>query len=275
MTLVRLVKKGDFGTGNNVWEAISSADIAPASFFPDPGDVLLREDLGKSYLSVGGGGLALTGAFTPPPASALLTHTALGSTGGTDVTTGAIDTTGASLIVVAIGSHTTVPSFTDSASNTWTLLAPGLSQNNNRLALFYCLNPTISATHTFTTTLGGSTATPSIAVASFSNVGGLGGITNDSIVAASGATLTLPTATPSRNNTLVVSALSFDAAATTIAIDSGFTITDQVNFSTGNHTGVALAFLLQGAQAALTPQWSGMSATLNKDAQMAAFARAQ
>jgi hypothetical protein len=70
---------------------------------------------------------------------------------GVAATTAAIDTTGATLIVVAIAyASSDAAGLTDSASNTWTALTPQTAASTGTVQLFYCANPTTSATHTFT-----------------------------------------------------------------------------------------------------------------------------
>jgi hypothetical protein len=59
----------------------------------------------------------------------LLGHTFAQSSGGGAVTTGAVDTSGADLIVVGVSSYDGTLTVTDSKSNTWTLQQNGLFDN--------------------------------------------------------------------------------------------------------------------------------------------------
>jgi hypothetical protein len=80
-------------------------------------------------------------------------------------TTAAINTTGASLIVVAVGFDTAdTASLTDSQSNTWTALTA--QANGGKVQLLYVANPTTSASHTFTS--GAQSFGKAIIVAAFS-----------------------------------------------------------------------------------------------------------
>ena len=84
----------------------------------------------------------------------LLTGKSLRATNTSDKS--AINTTGATLIVIAVAQYTITdtPNITDSASNTWTkLTAYG---NNSGLLLAYTTTPVTSATHTFTDTPTGN-----------------------------------------------------------------------------------------------------------------------
>jgi hypothetical protein len=85
----------------------------------------------------------------------------------TSATTTAINTTGASLIVIGIGSQITAgsPSVSDSAGNTWTFGVRYTLSGWQSQWVYYCANPIISTGHTFSFSYG--TATDMI-VAAFS-----------------------------------------------------------------------------------------------------------
>lgn len=85
------------------------------------------------------------------PPIALVSHAGY-SAGGSGGTTGAIDTTGPNLIVLSsTGFQTSAVSVSDSESNAWTLIQFQINAEDNAgIALWYCSNPTTSATHTFT-----------------------------------------------------------------------------------------------------------------------------
>jgi hypothetical protein len=90
--------------------------------------------------------------------------------GGTNTaTTGAINTTGANLIVISLGSQQTsgTPSFSDSAGNTWTF---GLKYNVAAWQgawMYYCSNPNVSTGHTFSFSFTGGNSSNMI-VSAFS-----------------------------------------------------------------------------------------------------------
>lgn len=71
-----------------------------------------------------------------------------GSTNSSSITTIAIDTTGANLIVISVSSYASAAP-TDSKSNTW---LPLTIQNSGSAInrLFYCINPIVGSGHTFT-----------------------------------------------------------------------------------------------------------------------------
>lgn len=83
---------------------------------------------------------------------------------GVPCTTSAIDTRGATLLVVVATGYS-VPSITDSAGNTWTALSTYAS-GNPKVGLYYCVNPATSASHTVSTT--GITGFPALAFYAYS-----------------------------------------------------------------------------------------------------------
>ena len=192
---------------------------------------------------------------------ALVAHTAAGLAGGGSITTSAIDTTGSTLLVVAIadwslGDPTTL---SDSKVNIWTQKTLYSLSGDHRIQLYYAAHPIIGGSHTFTATAGTPTnAAPSLAVGAFSGID-----PSTPFEAESGNTNLSTTSifpgsiTPSLSYELIVSAVSIeDVVGGTLAVNSGFTITDAIDFSSGNHFGVAMAYLFQGTAAAINPTWS-------------------
>jgi hypothetical protein len=195
----------------------------------------------------GGGGIVLKGHIG-----------ALGSANA--VTTGAADTTGASLIVIVASCYTAFPTPTDNKSNTYTQINT-ISQSSYALAMYYCHNPSVGSGHTFTLSATGSY--PVISVLWFS---GTTGSTYDKLskAALAGVTSLQPgSLTASGSPALIVA--GYDAADTgTASIDSGFTITDQNCCSASGAIRGAGAYLIQSTAAAINPTWShgSSSATL-------------
>ncbi len=83
-------------------------------------------------------------------AYALVVSTVKASTGTTSVTTDAVDTTGANLIVVAVHNYTVATvAPTDSKGNVWSALTRRTSSGSDSVQLYYCLSPTVGTGHTF------------------------------------------------------------------------------------------------------------------------------
>jgi hypothetical protein len=177
-----------------------------------------------------------------------------GPTGGTSVS---INTTGATLIVIAVSQEDDVTFIapTDNKGNTYTGLTlrqagAGPGRNNAGARLWYRAAPTVGAGHTFTSTASYSAC----AVMAFSGTATVspfdvenGGTSNSSPVGPGSIT-------PTSNNAVVVTGLSFaDASAT---IDAGFTITNTVPFGSANNYANAGAYLIQTTAAAANPGWT-------------------
>lgn len=178
------------------------------------------------------------GAFT------FLDSVAATGTGGL-TTTGAIDTSGANFLVIA--TYSVLPGATsfgvaDSKGNTWTPLTP--AGGTLSAQLFVCTSPVVGAGHTFSVT--GSAIFSGIVAAAFS---GTAGVLDDE----SGAVGTQPgSITPTEDGALMLSCWGRNDA-TTLTIDSGFTITDQTSYSPGVSLTVALAYKIQVIAGAENP----------------------
>lgn len=191
-----------------------------------------------------------------------------GANGGT---TGAINTTGATLLVVAIsesaGGQVTV---SDNKSNTWTVLT-GQDGSQPDSRIYYVANPTVGAGHTFTST-GGSTFSV-LSVAAFSGV--VTTLPFDQQNGSSAAPYSNTTAkpgsiTPTQDNEVVVCGFGTVSDPGTLTIDSGFAITNQTPFTGGTNYGGALAYLIQSTAAAVNPEW-GFTGTVNGSIVIASF----
>lgn len=186
-------------------------------------------------------------------------------------TTSAIDTTGANLIVICETWYklATFPTLTDSKGNTWTQLT-AQTGNSGKHRLFYCFNPTVGSGHTFSETGGGTGSTyAALNVSAWSGIAaspfdGENGAFNDAA-----SVLSTGSVTPTQGNSLLISGCGNDSAAT-LSIDSGYTITDTVSYSSGNSFGQAMAYKIISSGAAQNPQWSA-SAAVELQASIAAF----
>ena len=212
----------------------------------------------------GGGGTDLGNGWT------MWAHTGAASANNNSVTTSAIDTTSADLIVVAVAwSVDEAPAtVTDSKSNTWsgTTRYSGGSGGNANIYLFYCVSPTVGSGHTFSFTDTGGF--PAIAVVAVSGVntgspldaGMSAGIGNNSSTtnAVNGG------GTPGFAADLFVTYLTnINDTGGTPSIDSGMTITNFTNFVTGTNVGCGMAVKTQAGTGLFAPTWSWTSAGAN------------
>ena len=168
------------------------------------------------------------------------------------VTSSAMDTTGANLIVVSVATYGALGSnLTDSQSNTWTALTTAASLTNRAVErLFYCINPTTSSSHTFTFIQSGTY--PSISAVAFSGVAAYES-ENTSTPAGNATTVQTNSVTPSKDGSLVFAGACTDGGIYT-AIDSGFTLETSVSHASAQHMGSASAYLIQTTAAAVNPQ---------------------
>ena len=166
------------------------------------------------------------------------------------VTSSAMDTTGANLIVVSVATVGSLGSnLTDSQSNTWTALS--ISNNSGALQrLFYCISPTTSSSHTFTFNQSGTY--PSISAVAFS---GVAAYESENTSTQTGLSTTIQTGsvTPSKNGSLVFAGACTDGGNYT-AVDSGFTLETSESHLSYQHMGSASAYLIQTTAAAVNPQ---------------------
>ena len=172
-------------------------------------------------------------------------------TGGS---TAAIDTTGATLLIVSVawwGGAGGNPVVSDSKGNVWIpLTAVGFGPTGVRL--FYCLTPTVGSGHTFTVGSGGTFFYPSILAYAFSGVdsyqiqSGAGGSTSP---LASGSV------TPASPGALVFTGRAGNAAAVDTVAPAGFTSATVTYIGGGPMQGSAAYFVAPTA-AAINPTWS-------------------
>lgn len=190
-------------------------------------------------------------------AIAIVQSVSAGSTnGGVSVTTSAVDTTGATGIVIAVGDFTSPPAnVSDSKSNTYALLT---RQDSGAPAvrLFYNANPVVGAGHTFTASTTDSF--PSIAVLALSGTntstfydGIENGAATDSVESIQPGSVT-----PSQDNCILVTAIGVYTSATGHSINGSYTIEEAVAFQAGEHIGVQLAYWIQTTATATNPTWS-------------------
>jgi hypothetical protein len=195
---------------------------------------------------------------------------AAGSTDGNSVTTGSLNTTGASLLVVCFAGTPagSLEAISDSLGNTWTEVTRATG-NGSRSSIWCAVNPTVGAAQTFSASASGGF--PSIVVIALNGVTLSSPLDQESVNASSSTVtfLTNPSVTPTQNNEICITTLCTSAAATA-SINQGYTIDGTVAFSSGAHQGAALAYLIQTTAAATNPTWSS-SASVYLSCAMATF----
>jgi hypothetical protein len=209
-------------------------------------------------------------------AYALIANTGAGCAAGafTTVTTPAINTFGADLIVAAVSyfpNGAGSVALTDSKGNTLQTLTLRQS-TNGRCRIYYLQNPIVGSGHTFQFSHPTLNIFPSItvsawsgsAVSPFDQENGAGS-------GSSGSTISPGSVTPTQDNELVIAALEHDANSSgAVSINGGFTITNAVSHD-GNHEGGAMAYLIQTTAAAANPQWNITNNASDRVAAIATF----
>jgi len=182
----------------------------------------------------------------------LVAHTSASSPDHNNVTSGSIDTSGASLLVVAVSLQGLgTGTLTDSKSNTWVALTERES-SLSIIKLYYCKNPTVGSGHTFT--FSTTARYPAICIQAWNSTDTTANADGDVGAFGTGTTIQPGSLTPSQDNSVVVTAVTGEQSVPA-SINSGFTISDQQIFATGAAFQVAMAYKLQGAAAAVNPTW--------------------
>lgn len=190
----------------------------------------------------------------------LISNTAKGAVGGAAVTTDAIDTTGATLLVIAVGWYngSGAPIISDSKGNTWTALTAQLNANTGDTRLYYSANPTVGTGHTFS---NGRANYSSVAVSAWSGAHATPFDVENGAIAAAATSKATGSVTPSEDNELVIAGISLRGSwgagsDDIVSIDNGFTISNQIPGVGNNRLSVGMAYLVQTAAAAVNPSWS-------------------
>ena len=195
----------------------------------------------------------------------------------TSITTSAIDTTGADLLVVCVSFDAGFgsPAVSDSKGNTWsglTAINPG--SNSSSSQMFYCVPTSVGSGHTFTVSSSRfygviPIAFSGIKASSPFDVENVGSVVGTNTGVSSGSI------TPSENGELIISGAACSGIGwLTLTVDNSLTI-DQENNGTAAGTGVALAYKVQSTAAAINATWDfGGSRNMAASAVIASFKEA-
>jgi hypothetical protein len=207
-------------------------------------------------------------------AIALVAHLGQGSSNGNGFTSSSIDTTGASLLVFIVNVNANVtPAVSDNKGNTWlTAIAQvgGFAASN--LIVFYAVNPAVGTGHTFTITDTGDV--PSLEILAFSATDTTSPLGQTNGAAFQFTTTAQPgSITPAFANEVVVSAVVWTnfGGSGTLSIDSGFTVTDQIQAIGSTTVGGGAAYLVQTSAAPVNPTWTSSVSGALVSAAIASF----
>ena len=197
---------------------------------------------------------------TPQAASTSgLTMTVTGSaivliahTGTNVVPTGAIDSTGANLLVVVVGNYGSSGGVTDNKGNVFSL-AYSVS-DGNYLRFYYSYNPVVGPGHNFTS----SSPYCSVVAMAFSGAAGIG-LDKFSQSLSHANNVQPGSITPSMDGELLVTACSGDGLVWPSASISGSgftTVLENIAYAGGNGEPLVVSCIVQGAAAPANPTWS-------------------
>jgi hypothetical protein len=178
--------------------------------------------------------------------------------GSSNYSTAAISTIGANLILIGIGSAPITGLPTDVYGNTYTALNEYNSNADaGKVKWFYCLNPIVGASHTFSYQGSNWSSMAAIAFSTAkdpSPIDQQNGYTGGS----PGDTIQPGSVTPLEDNEWVITLLTWVNSGRTIGIDSGFTIRTQRDYGTDGVAsfGIAIATLGQTTATPVNPTWS-------------------
>lgn len=181
------------------------------------------------------------------------------------VSTSAISTIGANLIIIGIATVFSSGVPTDSEGNTWVLYDSGATHNTD-YALYVCYSPITSGTHTFTNPSNGSGFNQCIVVGAFSGAVQVSGTVKDGATQnASGDPPTPAQAgsvTASQNDCLIIAlGITEQGSGLGPVPDSGFTVAAANDEGLGQ--ALTLAYLLQSTPSAVNPTWTLGSGALH------------
>jgi hypothetical protein len=185
----------------------------------------------------------------------LVTHAS--ANGASSITTLGKDTTGGSLIIIELSWFSSTSSVSvDNKGNNYTALNQYHDHGGNYLTqLFYCLNPVVGPSHTFTA--NANLLVMNVAVFS-GGTPAYDGVQNGLIYGGGNTTSWQPgSVTPNGDNRLIVTASTWNDTSTTpiASIDSSFSITDQAQERSDALYG-GLAYKIQTVVGAENPTYT-------------------
>lgn len=168
-------------------------------------------------------------------------------------TSGTLDSTGATLLVVGTSTVAATDTITDSKGNTWTPLTQRNAAGTRYTRIWYVENPTVGTGHTIS--IAGTDTFPATVFAAYS-----GAATSSVFDAESGDgqvfnNVVQPgSITPAEDNELFVT--SFGADGGSVSINSTFVVQQDVTNSDFGHMKITYADKIQTTGGAENPTWT-------------------
>ncbi len=192
---------------------------------------------------------------------------------GNGTTTAAINTTGATSLVIATSSYYAGSGLdvSDSNLNIWVPLTAYTSSTEARVKLWYCVaSPSVGVGHTFTVT--GASVFATIGVIAWSGGGAYDGQERGASNAATATQSTDGFITPTLDGAIVVSAVAFNTGSATLTVSAPFSkiATGYADYAGSTSEGLGLAYEIQTTATSRNPTWTAASA-IDMSACMAVF----
>jgi len=186
------------------------------------------------------------------------------------VTTTAMSTVGANLIVIGIGWYSvTSPSISDSQSNTWTALTTSNIASDVGCKLYYCVSPTTNASHTFT--FGPTSIYGGLIVSAWSGVKAASPFDQQTGATSSSASgLATGSVTPTEDNELVIFAAAKGGNSSTVDATTVGSMIGNFGGITAVTYALGMGYEIQTTATARNPTLSG-SVTSVMAARIATF----
>lgn len=191
-------------------------------------------------------------------AIALIANT-IATPGANGGSTSAIDTTGATLIVVLTAEYLggIGHSVSDSKGNTWTPLTQQQAGAGlySRVRIYYTIPTSVGSGHTFT--FSGSGGHPVIMVQAFSGTKSSGAFDAENGASTNSAgTLSPGSITPSEDNCVVTQLVCNDNLGAMASIDGSYVVSDSTGAVGGTNVAGTAAYKVQTTATATNPTWT-------------------
>lgn len=203
---------------------------------------------------------------------ALIAHAIAGAP-NTATTTG-VNTTGANFLSITINCYNVTgpaliaATITDTYSNTWIACTPVINGGEANTIIFFAYNAIVGTGHSVSVTLTANF--PGIVFGAYSGVKSSGNPLDQQNGATSGAGATSVqpgSITPSVSGCLIISSLGQSGGGFTgLSVNSGFTVADSMNYSSGVNESNAQGYLIQSVAAPINPTWSTATSTIYSSA---------
>lgn len=187
-------------------------------------------------------------------------------------TSGSFDSTGCDFLEIEFSAYDSLPTITDSKSNTWVTLNSYAVAGDVRCHGVYATNVAgkVGTGHTITVTGVGMWQSAIITGWSGAHVTAPLDLQNGATTS-SATFIDTGSVTPSQNDCLLISGWAIDGTPTTPALDNGFTLVAYLVNAPGANMPVAVAYKIQTTAAAVNPRWTGVTAACASAASLRSF----